>query len=84
MLMNQLREPQSSEEVEIEDDFDYLVTTETLPGETSPSSRRSSSSIQASATASTVGDWLQDIINDAKDLIDDIIDSIDDLVDSDT
>ncbi|CAI5066361.1 BTE_HP_G0098460.mRNA.1.CDS.1 [Saccharomyces cerevisiae] len=146
MLMNQLREPQSSEEVEIEDDFDYLVSkfgefstyniiwggypeeteqdnvdndnddnddgntdeiaampsssltiklemttsipsaTETLPGETSPSSRRSSSSssIQASATASTVGDWLQDIINDAKDLIDDIIDSIDDLVDSDT
>ncbi|CAI7168444.1 CRE_collapsed_G0005740.mRNA.1.CDS.1 [Saccharomyces cerevisiae] len=70
MLMNQLREPQSSEEVEIEDDFDYLVSN--------------SSSIQASATASTVGDWLQDIINDAKDLIDDIIDSIDDLVDSDT
>ena len=142
VLMNQLREPQSSDEVQIEDDFDYLISrfgeistyniiwggypeeteqndddndngdsddestdeiaavstsssttklpittsissaTRISPDETSPSSKRSST--QVSATTNAAGDWLQDIINDAKELIDDIIDSIDDLVDSDT
>ncbi|CAI4037608.1 hypothetical protein SMKI_03G0830 [Saccharomyces mikatae IFO 1815] len=145
VLMKQLREPQSSEEVEIEDDFDYLThrfgatstynviwggypeeaeqddddddddgngasdnnsteeiaalvsssltthqsmatpmspATRSLPDETSLSSRRSTT--QVSATPSATGDWFQNIIGDAKEFIDDLIDSIDDLIDSNT